>query len=95
MPALNRRHLMLAPSVVRAVAEGRFHIQAVDHVSEGIELLTGMPVGELNASGHYPHDSVLGHAQDTLLAYRRAVLQQEHPKAARRHFRAADPPKRR
>ena len=95
MPALNRRHLMLAPSVVRAVAEGRFHIQAVDHVSEGIELLTGMPVGELNASGHYPHDSVLGHAQDSLLAYRRAVLQQEHPKAARRHFRAADPPKRR
>ena len=95
MPARNRRHLMLAPSVVRAAAEGRFHIQAVDHVSEGIELLTGMPVGELNASGHYPHDSVLGHAQDTLLAYRRAVLQQEHPKAARRHFRAADPPKRR
>jgi predicted ATP-dependent protease len=90
IPARNRRHLMLEPRVVDAVAQGRFHIHAVDTVSEGVELLTGVPVGELNATGHYPHNSVLGHAQDTLLAFRRACQMQEHPRASRRPFRAGD-----
>jgi predicted ATP-dependent protease len=96
IPARNRRHLMLAPRLVAAVAQGRFHIHAADHVSAGIELLTGMAAGELNTAGHYPQDSVLGHAQDALMAYRRAVLQQEHPRPPRRHFRPGDlHPKRR
>lgn len=96
IPTRNRRHLMLAPHVVEAVAQGRFHIHAADHVEAGMELLTGVAAGELNAAGHYPHDSVLGHAQDTLLAYRRAVLQQVHPKPARRHFlRTGEHPRRR
>jgi predicted ATP-dependent protease len=90
IPARNRRHLMLDSEVVAAVAQGRFHIHAVDNVSEGIEWLTGVPVGELNAAEHYPHDSVLGHAQDALLAFRRACQMQEHPKAPRRHFRSSD-----
>ena len=90
IPARNRRHLMLDSRVVEAVAQGRFHIHAVDNVSEGIEWLTGVPVGELNAAGQYPHDSVLGHAQDALLAFRRACQMQEHPKAPRRHFRSSD-----
>jgi predicted ATP-dependent protease len=95
IPRRNRRHLMLEPRVVDAVVQGRFHIHTAAHVSEGIELLTGIPAGELNAAGHYPHDSVLGHAQDTLLAFRRACQMQEHPRQPRRHFRAADHPKRR
>ncbi|MEW6589588.1 MAG: ATP-binding protein [Pseudomonadota bacterium] len=94
IPARNRRHLMLAPDVVAAVAAGRFHVTTVDHVSEGIELLTGVAAGTLNAASHYPHDSVLGRAQDTLLAYRRAVQQQDHVKAPRRHFRAEHPKRR-
>ena len=95
IPQRNRRHLMLEPRVVEAVAQGRFHIHTAAHVSEGIELLTGIPSGELNAAVHYPHDSVLGHAQDTLLAFRRACQAQEHPKLSRRHFHASDRPKRR
>lgn len=95
IPARNRRHLMLDPRVASAVAEGYFHIHVVERVSEGIELLTGVPAGELNAAGHYPHDSVLGQAQDTLLAYRRACQVQDHPKPTRRHLRAADRPLRR
>ena len=95
IPTRNRRHLMLAPRVVEAVAQGRFHIHAADRVSEGIELLTGVAAGELNAAGHYPHDSVLGHAQDALLGFRRACQQLEHPKPPRRHFRAGDRPQRR
>jgi hypothetical protein len=85
---------MLAPRVVAAVAAGRFRIHTAEHATEGIALLTGVATGEPDAAGHYPHDSVLGRAQDTLLAYRRAVQQQEHPRAPRRHFRS-EPPRRR
>ncbi|KVW93281.1 Lon protease family protein [Thiobacillus denitrificans] len=95
IPARNRRHLMLSPRLVDAVATGRFHIHAADHVTEGIELLTGVAAGEPNAAGHYPHGSVLGHAQDALLAFRRACQMQEHPKGPRRHFRAGEHPHRR
>jgi predicted ATP-dependent protease len=95
IPARNRRHLMLSPRLVEAVAAGRFHVHAADHVTEGIALLTGVAAGALNAAGHYPHDSVLGHAQDVLLAFRRACLMQEHPKTPRRHFRAGDRSQRR
>jgi predicted ATP-dependent protease len=95
IPRRNRRHLMLEPRVVDAVARGQFHIHTAAHVSEGIEWLTGCPAGEPDAAGHYPHDSVLGHAQDSLLAFRRACQMQEHPKPPRRHFRAVDHPRRR
>ena len=95
IPARNRRHLMLAPRLVEAVEAGRFQLHAADHVSEGLALLAGVAAGEPDAAGHYPHASVLGHAQDTLLAYRRACQQVEHPKPPRRHFRAGDRPQRR
>ena len=95
MPARNRRHLMLQPRVVEAVAQGRFHIHIVDTVSQGIELLTGVSMGELTASGQYPHNSVLGHAQETLMAFRRACQMHEHPKtSAHWHFRGSDRSKR-
>jgi len=90
IPARNRRHLMLEPRVVDAAARGLFHIHAAEHVTEGIELLTGTAAGEPDAAGHYPHGSVLGHAQDALLAFRRACQMLDHPKAPRRHFRAGD-----
>src|SRR5574340_929081 len=95
IPARNRRHLMLAPRLVEAVSQGRFHIHAADHVTEGIELLTGVAAGEPNAAAHHPHGSVLGHAQDALLGYRHACQMQEHPRLPRRHFRAGDRPQRR
>jgi predicted ATP-dependent protease len=94
IPARNRRHLMLAPRLVEAVGAGRFRIHVADHVTEGIALLTGVAAGELNAAGHYPCGSVLGRAQDALLAFRRACQMQEHPKRPRRHFRAEHPHRR-
>lgn len=81
IPNRNRRHLMLEPKVVEAVARGLFHIYTVEHASEGIQLLTGFPAGIADEVGNYPHDSVLGHAQQTLLAYRHACQESQHPKA--------------
>ncbi len=71
IPSRNRRHLMLNRRVVDAVAQGRFHIWTAERVSEGMELLTGLPFGELGPGG-YPPDSVLGRAQKTLQDYRKA-----------------------
>lgn len=75
MPARNLRHLMLERPVVEAVEQGRFHIHTAAHLSEGLELLTGLPSGLPVAPAvevDYPAESVLGRAQQTLQAYRRA-----------------------
>jgi len=85
IPQRNRRHLMLERKVAEAVAQGLFHIYTAEHASEGLELLTGLPAGIANDAGNYPRDSVLGHAQRTLLAYRRACQASEHTKNERKH----------
>ncbi len=87
IPQRNRRHLMLARNVVEAVEQGLFHVYTAEQVSDGIELLTGMPAGEADDAGNYPHDSVLGYAQRTLLAFRRACQVTEHPKSGLWHLR--------
>jgi predicted ATP-dependent protease len=84
IPRRNRRHLMLDRAVVDAVAQGRFHIYTADHVSEGLELLTGQPSGMKDDTGYvasdYATDTVLGRAQATLRAYRQACQTvDEHP----------------
>lgn len=71
IPQRNRRHLMLSPALVDAVAQGRFHIHTAELAGEGMALLTGRPYGSLGPGG-YPAGSVLGQAQRTLQAYRRA-----------------------
>jgi len=89
IPQRNRRHLMLERKVVEAVDQGLFHVYTAEHASEGIELLTGLPAGVADEAGNYPHGSVLGHAQKTLLAYRRACQISAHPspKPGLRHLR--------
>ncbi|MDE2309469.1 MAG: ATP-dependent protease, partial [Betaproteobacteria bacterium] len=87
IPRRNRRHLMLERKVVEAVAKELFHIYTAEHASEGLELLTGLPAGVANATGNYPSGSVLGHAQKTLQAYRRACQASGRPKTRRKHLR--------
>ena len=43
IPTTNVEDLQLSAEVVQAVKEGKFHIYAVNHVSEGIQILTGVP----------------------------------------------------
>lgn len=77
IPDRNRRHLMLDPTVLNAVNQGLFHVYTACHVGEGLELMMGLPSGlpQDLSPGPYPADSVLGHAEKTLLAYRRACQQ--------------------
>jgi lon-related putative ATP-dependent protease len=58
IPESNIKDLMLRPDVVEAVKAGQFHVYAVDHVEQAMELLTGMPAGMPDAEGIYPEGSV-------------------------------------
>jgi lon-related putative ATP-dependent protease len=58
IPASNVKHLMLRQDVREAAAAGKFHIYAVSHVDEGIEILTGVVAGERGKDGQFPDGSV-------------------------------------
>ena len=58
IPPANVRNLMLNQKVVDAANDGRFHIHAVDHIDQGIELLTGVHAGERGADGAFPEGSI-------------------------------------
>ena len=58
IPASNVKHLMLRQDVVAAAAEERFGIWPIDTVDQGLELLTGMVVGEPDEHGEYPAGSL-------------------------------------
>lgn len=58
IPKLNERNLMLSDEVETAVREGKFSIWSVEHVDEGIEILTGVPAGNPDAVGAYPEGSI-------------------------------------
>ncbi len=76
IPASNVRNLMLRGDVVTAVEAGQFHVYPVETIDQGIELLTGVPAGELDENGQYPEDSINGRVQACLthLAKRRAAF---------------------
>jgi hypothetical protein len=76
---------MLDHEIIEAVSQGLFHIYTAEHISDGIELLTGKPSGLTNATGAYPSDSVLGRAQHTLLAFHRACTASADFKSKRKH----------
>jgi len=60
IPKQNIPDLVLDDEVIEAVKAGKFHIYPITHVDEGIEILTGIPVGEKNEKGTYPIKSVHG-----------------------------------
>jgi lon-related putative ATP-dependent protease len=71
IPRSNMHNLMLRPDIVKAVEKGEFHIWAIDHVTEAIELFTGKPAGQPSEEGSYPIDTIFGIAQAKLNALRK------------------------
>ncbi len=70
IPASNERHLMLGHEVKDAVAAGQFNIWSVENIDQGIEILTGRPAGEPDASGNYPEGSLHRAVHDKLARFR-------------------------
>jgi lon-related putative ATP-dependent protease len=58
MPARNVKNLMLKKDVVEAVKEGKFFIYPIQRADEGLEIITGMQVGELRDDGTYPEGTI-------------------------------------
>lgn len=59
IPDQNLVNLMLNDEVVTAVENGDFHIWAIKHIAEGIEILTGVPAGHTrDENGNYPPGTI-------------------------------------
>ncbi|WP_342609910.1 ATP-binding protein [Vibrio tritonius] len=71
IPRSNVHNLMLRSDIVKAVEKGEFHIWAIDHVTEAIEIFTGKQAGVATQDGSYPVDTIFGLAQAKLNALRK------------------------
>ncbi len=86
IPAANLPHLMLRPDVVAAVADGRFHVHAVETVDEALSLLAGLEAGAPDDDGYYPAGTANARVMERLthlslkrLAYMQASIQAKRP----------------
>lgn len=57
IPFRNLSDLQLRPEIVRAVEAGDFTLFAINHVNEGLEILSGIPAGERDDTGTFPEGS--------------------------------------
>lgn len=83
IPKANVQHLMLREDVVQAVADGKFHIEAVSNIDEALYLLTGIPVGEKREDGSYPPESLNARVLERLKKISEKL--RESAEAERRH----------
>ncbi len=58
IPSINVETLMLRDDIVEAAKQKKFAVYIIDTVDEAITLLTGMPAGERDKMGHFPHGSI-------------------------------------
>ena len=71
---------MLKDEVIEAVEAGKFHIYSVETIQEGIELLTGLPAGKLQADGSFTEGSIFARANQRLQEM--ADIMREHNRPA-------------
>ncbi len=67
IPRANLPHLVLRSDVAEAIEAGKFHLYAVDSVSQGVEVLTGLPSGERDTAGRFPAASVFGRVERRII----------------------------
>lgn len=66
IPKSNVQHLMLRDDVVEAARTGKFAIHAVEHVNDGLEILTGVKAGNRSAEGRFPVGTINRLVEDKL-----------------------------
>ncbi|KPQ06492.1 MAG: putative ATP-dependent protease [Rhodobacteraceae bacterium HLUCCA12] len=69
LPRRNIDNLMLRPDLVAAVAEGRFHVHAIDHVDQAMEILSGLRAGHRGLDGAFPSDSINANVEMRLMDF--------------------------
>ena len=78
IPSTNVKNLMLKQEVVETVRQNLFHVYPVSTISEGIEILTGMPAGTIDSNGIYPETTVYGRVQKKLLTFLKQSMAFSH-----------------
>jgi lon-related putative ATP-dependent protease len=58
IPHANVKNLMLRQDVVEAVTADKFQIYPIETIAQGIEVLTGVPSGKIDAEGNYPKGTI-------------------------------------
>jgi lon-related putative ATP-dependent protease len=66
IPRQNIHNLMLDQEVVEAVRQKKFNIWAVEHIDQGLEILTGVEAGIADENGKFPDDSIHGRVNKKL-----------------------------
>jgi predicted ATP-dependent protease len=69
IPEVNKVNLMLEEEIIEAVREGKFHIYPINRIEQGLELMTGLPAGELDGGGDFPAGSIYGKCMASLLEF--------------------------
>ena len=89
IPRSNVPTVALRPDVAEAIEQGRFHVWAAETIEQGIEVLTGVPAGQLDEHGAYPPDTIFGkvrarleHFAATLKNGAQMAPEAAHPAAA-------------
>jgi Lon-like ATP-dependent protease len=66
MPKANVLQLNLEPAVIEAIDKGLFHIHAIEHMDQAVELLMQMPAGVANEDNDFAPDTLYGLVQQRL-----------------------------
>src|SRR3989339_74878 len=76
IPIQNVSDLMLGQEIIDTVKAGKFHLYSIQKIEEGIDLLLGLPAGEMNEDGTYPPNTVFGKVDARLEELRKAAREQ-------------------
>jgi ATP-dependent Lon protease len=74
IPAQNIHDLMLDPEIIKAVERKTFHIYAISHIEEAVELMMDTMAGARDAEGNY-ESGVFGKAHSILQDYTKHTSQ--------------------
>lgn len=66
LPKDNIAHVLLHGEIIEAIKSGQFHIYAVQHITEAMEILTGLAPGRLLKNGSYTKGSLYQKVDDRL-----------------------------
>jgi predicted ATP-dependent protease len=69
IPAVNKVNLLLPEEIIRAVEASLFSIYPIRRIEEGLELISGLPAGELQPDGTFPEGTLYHRALKNLEAY--------------------------
>ena len=71
IPRSTVSNLMLSAGVRKALTDGRFHIWAIDHVEDGLKVLTGEKAGRRKSDGTFTSGSLFDRVQQQMREFSR------------------------